>query len=97
MEIKGNPVQATDRSSTITSGGTAQVLMAANANRGGFAFQNLSSSDLYINDVGTAAATGSSLKIPAGALYETPIHWTPTGAISVFGATTSQAFAAREW
>jgi hypothetical protein len=89
-----NPV---DRSGTITTGGTAQTLMAANGLRAGYSVQNLSSGDLWISDVGTAAASQPSMKIVAGALYESPMTGVPRGAISIYGATTAQAFAAREW
>jgi hypothetical protein len=37
------------------------------------------------------------MKVAAGALYENPPNGVPTGAISIYGATTAQAFAAREW
>lgn len=85
-----------DRSSTITSGGVAQTLMGAR-NRGGFWVHNLSTGDLYINEAGTATTAGSSIKIPAGALYECPPMSVPSTAISIYGATTGQAFSAREW
>lgn len=87
----------TDRSGTVTSGGTAQTLMAANSARKGWWVHNLSTGDLYVNDVGTATTAGSSIKVPSGALYEPPMFGVSTGAISIYGATTSQAFAAREW
>lgn len=90
-------VVPTDRSGTVTSGGTAQVLMAANPGRRGFWFQNVSAGDLWINEIGTAAAAKPSFKVPAGSLYENPPNGVPAGAISVFGATTAQAFSAREW
>lgn len=97
VEIKGTGLAYTSQSGTVTSGGAAQSLAAANANRAGFSIQNLSTGDLWISDVGTAAAAQPSLKIPAGALYEYPIHGVPRTALSIFGATTSQAFCAREW
>ena len=90
-------VTYTSRSGTITLGGTAQTLMAANTSRRGFWLQNQSSGDLWISSVGTAAATQPSLWIPAGSYYEAPAHGVPTAAISIYGATTAQAFAAREW
>lgn len=86
-----------DRSSTITAGTTAQELMPANSERRGFWIMNTSAGDLWINDVGTAAAASPSLKVVSGALYESPITGCPVGAISIYGATTSQAFSAREW
>ena len=87
----------TDHSGSITTGGAAQTMMAANTSRNGFCIQNTSSADLWVGFVGTAAAGGSSLKLPAGTLYESLPHGVPTGAISIFGATTGQSFAAVEW
>jgi len=86
-----------DQSGTVTSGATAQVLMPANKGRGGYWIQNLSVGDLYISDVGTAAATQPSMRIAAGVLYESSITGCPTNAISIFGATTGQVFSVREW
>ena len=87
----------TDRSGTITAGGSAQVLAAANTARSGFAIQNISVNDLWISPVGTAAATQPSIWLPAGSYYEFPQGGVPGTAISIFGATTGQAFSAREW
>jgi hypothetical protein len=84
-------------SGTITAGGTAQELMAANKGRGGFWIQNVSAGDLWINELGTAAATQPSMKLAAGALYESAVTGCTANAISIFGATTGQAFSAREW
>lgn len=92
--------QIRDLSGTITTGGTAQALSAANPLRKGYSVQNISGGNLYINDVGGTAVTssaGSSITIIPGALYESPRNQLPTRAISIIGATTSQAFAAREW
>ena len=88
---------STDRSGTIAAGGLAQVLMPANNARRGFAIQNQSTGDLWINTLGTATASQPSLKVAAGVYYETPPSHAPSGAISVFGATTAQSFYAREW
>lgn len=89
-----------DKSSTIATGGTAQALMAADQARKGYCVQNLSGGNLFINDVGGTAVstgTGSSFTLVAGAIYESPPNQLPVYAISILGATTSQAFAAREW
>ncbi len=93
----GSQVTLTDRSGTITAGGTAQTLMALNAARKGFYIQNTSSADLWFSSVGTAAVAGSSMRIVSGALYECPSYAVPTSAISIYGATTGQSFAAREF
>ena len=100
-----NPVAVTcapattlvDRSGTITTGGTAQVLCAANASRKGILIQNLSNGDLWINSLGTATAGVGSLKISSGVYWESPFGGAGVGAVSILGATTAQAFTAREW
>lgn len=92
-----NPGQITNRGGTITLGATAQELMAANSHRSGFSLQNLSAGDLYFSEFGDASAGQPSTKVIPGALYETPAGIAPTGAVSVYGATTAQAFSAREW
>lgn len=97
VSINGKGVTYTDKSGTIAAGGVAQTLMALNASRTGFWIQNVSTGDLWISSLGTAAATQPSLWVPAGTYYEPPTNGVPTAAISIFGATTSQAFSAREW
>jgi hypothetical protein len=86
-------------SGTVTTGGVAQQLAGAFATRKGCAIQNQSAADLWISDVGTAAATQPSIKVPAGAQYLCGGGGggAPGGALSIFGATTGQAFAGREW
>jgi hypothetical protein len=87
----------TNRSGTITTGGVAQVLAALNTARRGYRVVNLSAGDLWINDKGaTAAASQPSFKLIAGAAYESPAFGCPTNAISIFGATTGQAFESAE-
>ena len=87
----------TNRSGTVTTGGTAQQLMPSNTSRKGFSVQNLSTGDLWFNSLGTAAASQPSMKLVSGAYFETPAGYGATGGISIFGATTGQAFSAREW
>jgi len=88
---------AVDRGGTITAGGGAQQLMAANAARRGYSVQNQSTGDLYINAMTTATIDYHSLKIPAGSLYETSSSHVGPGAISIIGATTGQAWYSREF
>lgn len=85
-----------DRSGTITTGGTAQVLAPAFPGRHGCMIQNQSGGDLWVSEVGTAAPTQPSVKVPAGQQF---LCMSPAAgaALSLFGATTAQAFAAREW
>ena len=90
-----------DVSGTIVSGGTAQVLIQIPANSVGYCVQNLDSTeDLWINETGDATAGPGSIKIPAGALYETPTDVNATynsSSVSIFSAKTGHAFTARRW
>ena len=84
-------------SGTVTSGGNAQVIAAANANRIGYFIKNNSAGSLWINTLGTAAAAQPSLEIKPAEMYETPSTMRDTGAISLFGAVTNYSFTGREW
>lgn len=84
------------RSGTITTGGASQSLAASNTSRKGFDIQNQSSGPLYVNELGTATLNQNSLKIDAGQFWEWPGK-VPTSALTIIGATTGQAFFAREW
>jgi len=86
-----------DRSGTVTTGGSQQTLMAANSSRRGAWVQNNSSGDLWINPLASAVLASPSLRIPPGMLYEFPPTGVPLTAVSIIGATSSQAFSAREW
>lgn len=94
----------TDRSGTITSGGTAQTIAALNASRKYFFIQNLSTDTLWIN-FGVAAVVGwPSMALPPatsstsgnGGTLEYTGSFIPSGLVSVLGATTGDAFAAKE-
>lgn len=86
-----------DLSGSITAGGVAQTLATTKTVRDGFMLENLSVGDIYVRFAATAAAAAGSIRVPSGQLYETPPRSGPNGAISVFGATTGQAFTAAEW
>ena len=86
-----------DRSGTVTAGGTSQVVAPANPNRVGFSLQNVSYGDLWISSNGPAVAGQPSHWLPAGSYWEYPLTGVPLTAINVLGATTGQAFTAREW
>lgn len=86
----------TDRSGTITAGGTAQQIMSSNATRLHLLVQNVSDTDQWICWTGTATAGAGSVKLAAGASYENPAHFCPTGAVSIFCSTTGKAFTATE-
>lgn len=85
----------TDRSGTITTGGVAQNAMAANTARKYARLKNpiTATEDLYFSFTGTASASSDSL--PAG--YEAVSRsFVPTGALSIYAATTGHAFVAEE-
>jgi hypothetical protein len=75
---------------TITTGGTAQVALAANPSRTGFEIINTSGSLLYINFSGTA--TNTSIPLFSGGGYSRYTGKIPTNAVSILGATTGQTF-----
>lgn len=85
---------AANKSGSITTGGTAQVLAAANTARTMLVGQNISSGDLWINEIGgTATAdTAGSYRVPSGAGFQVNTAL----AISIVGATTGQKFTATE-
>lgn len=96
LPVQNANAAPTDRSSTITTGGAAQVAMAALSTRKGYFFQNVSSEIMWGSWIGTAApSTAGSFPIsPNGILRNTvPCE---TTALSIYGATTGQKFTAWE-
>lgn len=91
------PVPWTNRSGSITTGGTAVQAAAANAVRKGFCIQNTSAGDLWYSTEAVAVIGSPSFKLVANAYYENPVGLPPGGAISVIGATTAQTFTCREY
>lgn len=90
--------KASDGSGAVATGGSAQTLFGGVVPANGFLVQNNSSAALWISDVGAAAAGGASIQLAAnGGIFATPSGYKPGGAVSLYGATTGQAFAARRW
>jgi hypothetical protein len=89
---------ASDGSGTLATGGSAQTLFGGIVPSNGFLVQNNSSAALWLSDVGIASAGGASIQIAAnGGTFATPSGYKPAGAVSIFGATTGQAYAGRRW
>ena len=86
----------TDRSGSLTTGGTAQTIAALRAGRSYFLFQNISPDDLWINCGVTAVQDQPSFKIIAGGSFVMEGNSVCTDLISVIGATTGQKFSAKE-
>lgn len=86
----------TDRSGSITLGGTSQQVAAANASRQYLLFQNISDTDMWINFAIAAVADSPSIYIAAksGITFET--NFIPTGALNVICATTGKKYTAKE-
>ena len=89
-----------DLSGVIAAGGTAQDLVAASPIPLGslrVQVQNLDSSvDLWVCEDGIASAGSGSIKVPPGAMYESPYGSTSATA-SIFSTLTGHAFTARRW
>lgn len=81
----------------VTLGGSSQALFAANAARRAVVVQNYSSGDLGIGLGAAATLAPPSIKIPPGATWTMDLPgFVDTSAIAIIGATTGQAFAAKE-
>lgn len=92
----GGSAAPVNRSSTITTGGAAQVAMAALSTRKAYFFQNISSESMWGSFTGTAAPnTSGSFPIqPNGIIRSTQVC--ETTALSIYGATTGKVFTAWE-
>ena len=88
---------AIDGSGTVTAGGSAQTLFGGVLPANGWLVANNSATTVYVSDVGTATSGGASIPIAPGAVFATPSGYKPPGSVSLYGATTGQAFAARRW
>ena len=86
----------TDRSGTITTGGTAQQLAAANPSRRYIIIQNVSTAALWIDFGVNAVQDQPSLKLVADGSFVMEGDFVDTQSISIIGGTTAQAFSAKE-
>jgi hypothetical protein len=91
------PGPAVDGSGTITTGGEAQNLFGGETPPNGYLVANNSAGTLTVCDVGMASPGGASIPIAPGVVWCTPSGYKPAGPVSIFGAVTSAAFAARRW
>lgn len=95
FEHNATGVSYVDKSSTITTGGTAQTLAAANTYRDHIFIGNPNAAgSLWVNDLGgTAAANGAgSTEVTPGSVVTTRSR----SAISIIHATTGATFTAGE-
>lgn len=95
----------TDRSGTLGAPATGvnralQQIMAANAGRAGWFFQNTSASAMLLCELDAASTVASSFVINSGEAFPPCGYPIPVGAVFVCGSLQSaagDAFAAREW
>jgi len=89
---------ASDGSGSLAAGGSPQTLFGGAVPANGFLVQNNSSAALWVCDTGIASNGGASLQLAAnGGIFVTPSGYKPAGAVSLYGATAGQVFAARRW
>lgn len=86
-----NSMTLTNRSGTITTGGTAQNPVSANTGRKYLIIQNVSTGDLWVGIGVTAVQNQPSIKISPSEKFIFS-EYVPTVLISIIGATTGQAF-----
>lgn len=84
-----------DHSGTIAVGGTSQTLSAAKS-RHYFFVQNLSTTNLYINFTSAASAGSGSILLLPNASFVQEGSLVSSELITIFGATTGQAFTAKD-
>ncbi len=96
LPVQNANAAPTDRSGSITTGGAAQVAVAALSTRKGYFFQNISSEIMWGSWVGTAAPnTAGSFPISPNGIIRNSTTCETT-ALSIYGATTGKVFTAWE-
>jgi hypothetical protein len=89
----------TDRSTSITAGGTAQDVYTANQQpKAGWEFVNNSDTVMYL-DFDKDATTSKGIPVQAGQSYYMPgpAGVIPSGRLSVLCATTGKTFVFKSW
>lgn len=89
-------VSLTDRSGSITAGGTAQTAMNANSSRKYLLIQNNSSGNLWFNFGIAAVQNQPSILLQPGQSFVMEDRVISTQSVSIIGATTGQTFTAKE-
>lgn len=87
----------TDKSGTITSGGTSQQAIAATATRKKIIVQNpANATESLFLDFGIAAAVGTAIELVPGAIFESGAGLVSQQSVNVLAATTSHVFVMKE-
>ena len=86
----------TNRSGSITTGGTSQQLAAANAVRNYLFIENVSANDIWFN-FGTAAVVDQpSIRLLPGQSFSMEGSFVSTEVVNIISATTGDKFVAKE-
>jgi hypothetical protein len=96
--VAGLPVRGaiTNKSGTITLGGTSQLLAAGNTTRSYFFVQNISSDVLWIDFDVAAVQDQPSIKLLPAATFVMESGFVSTDSITIIGPTTGAKFVAKE-
>jgi hypothetical protein len=86
----------TNRSGTITTGGTSQQIMAANAVRRYLFIQNVSDTVMWCNFTTAANTDQPSIQIAVGASFIMEGNAVTTEAVNCIGAVTGKSFTSKE-
>jgi len=86
----------TNRSGSITTGGTSQQLAAANTTRRYLFIQNIATEDLWSNVGVAAVADQPSVKLTPGDAFVMEGLFIDNEAVHIIGATTGSKFVAKE-
>ena len=95
-DAAGGGAVARDGSGTLVCGCESQLLFGGIVPRNGYLVCNNSPHPLYASDVGVAH-DGTGIQIPPNTIFVTPPGYVPQQAVSLYGPTTGQRFAARRW
>ena len=91
MFLQTNRGTVTIVNTTITAGGTSQIIRPARNNRALLSIQNTSDTVMWLN-FGAVAAANVGISIAAGATWTSPPNFCPTSSVNVIGATTGKTF-----
>lgn len=88
----------TDRSGSITTGGTSQTLAPANPSRQYLFIQNPpnATENLYINFTSAASAASGSIGLVPGQSFVMETNFISTELVTVYAATAAHAYTAKE-
>lgn len=96
VSLSSSAGSLTDGSGTIAAGGTSQQIFAANASRKYLLIENISSGDLWFNFTTAAVINQPSILIPSKTGFVMESNFISGEIVNIIGATTGQAFTAKQ-